>query len=171
MYQAGQQVVYSAHGVCSILGIEDRTVDRKKISYYVLQPIEQLDSRYYVPTHNENALAKMRPLMDKQSLLELLSSGDLCTDNWIPDENHRKQYYRQLISSLDIQAMIRMIHTLRHQKQQLMQAGRKFHQCDDNFLRDAQRLIQKELVLVLGIRADEVEDYMENLMNQKDRVL
>ncbi len=164
MYQAGQQVVYGAHGVCKILGMEDRMVDRKSIHYYVLQPMEQPESRYYVPSHNENAMAKMRPLMDKESLMALLQSDDIRRDDWISDENRRKQYYRQLIASLDLEAMIRMIHTLRQQKVKLAEAGRKFHLCDENFLRDAQRVLSTELSVVLQIPQKELDAYLQKLI-------
>ncbi len=160
MYQAGQKVVYGAHGVCNILGLEDRVVDRKTVSYFVLQPVEQPDSRYYIPSHNENALAKMRPLMKKEALLELLNSEDIRKTEWIPDENRRKQYYRQLITSLDMEAMIRMIHALRQQRKALTEAGRKFHLCDENFLRDAQRLLRTEVSLVLDIPESETDAYL-----------
>ncbi len=160
MYQAGQKVVYGAHGVCNILGLEDRVVDRKMVSYFVLQPVEQPDSRYYIPSHNENALAKMRPLMEKEALLALLNSEDIRKTEWISDENRRKQYYRQLITSLDMEAMIRMIHALRQQRKSLAEAGRKFHLCDENFLRDAQRLLRTEVSLVLDIPESETDAYL-----------
>ncbi len=164
MYQAGQQVVYGAHGVCTIVGTEARSVDRKTIEYFVLQPLQQPDSRYYVPSHNQNALAKMRPLMDKAALLALLQSPQIREDAWISDENRRKQHYRELITSLDIQAMIRMIHALRLQRKQLEEAGKKFHLCDENFLRDAQRVLRTELLLVLDIPDGELEGYLQNLL-------
>ncbi len=166
MYEAGQMVVYGAHGVCSIMGTEMRSIDRKQVEYLVLQPLQQPDSRYYVPAHNQNALAKMRPLMEKTALMELLQSGDIKNAQWIPDENQRKQYYRQLITSLDLEAMIRMIHVLRQQRTELMKAGKKFHLCDENFLRDAQKLLQTELRLVLDIPEAELEGYLQDIIEK-----
>ncbi len=166
MYQAGQQVVYGAHGVCTIVGTEARSVDRKTIEYFVLQPVQQPDSRYYVPSHNENALAKMRPLMEKDALMALLQSEDIRAEKWIPDENRRKQYYRELITSLDLEAMIRMIHVLRQQRKQLLDTGKKFHLCDENFLRDAQRLLRTELLMVLDIPEQDLEGYLQNLLGE-----
>ncbi len=164
MYQVGQQVVYSAHGVCCIVDVEERIVDRKRISYFVLQPLEQAASRFYVPTHNQNALAKMRPLMDKEALLVLLNSQEVREDCWIPDENRRKQYYRQLISSIDLEAMIRMVRCLWQHKQELQQNGKRFHLCDENFLQDAQKVLGSELSMVLGVAPRELDDYLRNLM-------
>ncbi len=166
MYQEGMLVVYGAHGVCKILCLEDRMVDRKKICYYVLQPVEQTASRFYVPTHNEHALAKMRPLVTKEHLLELLASKELRENAWIEDENRRKLYYRQLISGIDLEAMIRMIHSLRRRRQVLSEAGKRIHLCDENFLQDAQRILRSELCTVLDMPAEDMEAYLQNLMEQ-----
>ncbi len=164
MYQVGQQVVYGVHGVCRIVDMEDRRVDRKTISYFVLQPLQQADARFYVPAHNENALAKLRPLMEKERLLELLSSRELQENQWIEDENRRKQYYRQMITDLDFEEMIKAIHTLRVQKGKLTAAGKKFHLCDDNFLRDIQKLLRLEFSLVLEIPDGQLDAYLQELM-------
>lgn len=53
-------MVYGIHGVCRIVDVESRRVDRKTVEYYVLSPCAQPDARFYVPVHNQAALAKMR---------------------------------------------------------------------------------------------------------------
>jgi CarD family transcriptional regulator len=59
-FQLGDGVVYGIHGVCRIVDVESRRVDRKTVEYYVLSPCAQPDARFYVPVHNQAALAKMR---------------------------------------------------------------------------------------------------------------
>ena len=46
MLQIGSQVVYGIHGVCCIVDVEVRRVDRKKVEYFVLEPREQPGTRY-----------------------------------------------------------------------------------------------------------------------------
>lgn len=166
MYEVGQLVVYGMHGVCRIIELEEKKIDRKLVSYFVLEPLEQPGTRYYVPSQNEAALKKIRPLMDKESLLAILSAED-GADAWIADENRRKQYYRELIGSVDSAAMIRMVQALHRHKAALAESGRKFHLCDENFLRDAQRVLGAELSLVLQIPVSDVPAYMENVMQSK----
>jgi len=55
---------------------------------------------------------------------------------------------------------------LEHKRQQI-EAGRKFHQCDENFLRDAQKLLSDEFALVLGISKESVADYIRNALEQQ----
>lgn len=165
MYQCGDQVVYGIHGVCRILHLELRTVDRKKVEYYVLSPLEQPDARFYVPTQNKAAVAKLRPILTREALDALLQSEDAEKDVWIADENQRKQRYRELINSGDRAALICMVRTLHKHKTEQLASGRKFHICDENFLRDAQKLLSSEFSLILNIRPDEVGTYIQNAMN------
>lgn len=162
MLQVGSQVVYGIHGVCCIVDVEIRRVDRKKVEYFVLEPREQPGTRYYVPTQNQVALSKLRPMLTRAELNELLVSAQNDQDYWIADENQRKQYYRELINSGDRVALIGMIRALYGHRESQLAAGRKFHLCDENFLRDAQKLLTSEFSYVLGIPQTEVAAYIEN---------
>ena len=164
MYQIGDRVVYSSHGVCQIVDMEEQLVSRKKIRYYVLQPLNQSGSRFYVPAENPAALAKLRPVLDREELEQLLGSNAIQQDCWIDDENQRKQRYRELIISSERLELLKMIHTLHLHKKQQMEMGRKMHLCDENFLRDAEKLLNAEFALVLGIQPSEVESYILTAM-------
>lgn len=161
MYQQGNRVLYGIHGVCTVLGTEQKSVDRKKVEYYVLEPMEQPGARYYVPTQNQAAVAKLRPVLDAETLQALLRSDAVREDFWIPDENRRKLRYRELINSGDRAALLGMIGTLHRHKQELLRQGRKFHLCDENFLRDTEKLLYAELSLVLGMKPNEVGEYVK----------
>lgn len=164
MYQTGNLVVYGIHGVCRIVELEERTVDRKRVQYYVLEPLEASGARYLIPTHNEAAVAKLRPVMSREALEEMLRSENVREDAWIADENQRKQHYRELINSGDRAALVRMVSTLHRHKAAQAAAGRKFHLCDDNFLRDAEKLLSSEFSLVLGIEPSQVGNYVLTAM-------
>lgn len=166
MFKCGQQVVYGSHGVCQILQMETKNVDRKKVEYYVLEPMDQPDARFYVPAHNEAALAKLRPILSKQELDDLLVSEDADRNAWINDENQRKQRYRELITSGDRAALISMVRSLYQHKLAQQAAGRKFHLCDENFMRDAEKLLSSEFSLVLGIPASDVGSYIESKLGK-----
>lgn len=166
MFQIGDQVVYGIHGVCGIVALEERTVDRKKIRYFALEPLDQPGARYYVPSENPAALAKLRHLISLEDLRKLLSSSEIRESCWIADENQRKQRYRELINSSDRVALLRMINTLHQHKKAQAAAGRKFHLCDENFLRDAEKLLNAEFALVLGIQPSEVGRYIISALEQ-----
>lgn len=165
MYEVGQQVVYGIHGVCRIIDVEEKTVDRKKIPYFVLEPLQQPGTRYYIPSQNQAALSKMRPLMDAESLKAMLRAENMGND-WIADENKRKQYYREIINGVDSPALLRMVHALHLHKQAQAAVGRKLHLCDENFLRDAERVLSAELSIVLQIPTNEVPAYIQSQLEK-----
>ena len=157
MYQIGDQVVYGIHGVCRVVDQEERVVDRKKVVYMALEPMEQEGSRYLIPTHNPVAMSKVKPMLTNEELTALLESKEALEDNWIRDENQRKQTYRELISSGDRVRLMQMVRTLYRHKAEQLTAGRKVHICDDNFLRDAEKLLCSEIAAVSGITLEEAK--------------
>lgn len=163
VYQVGQKVVYGIHGVCNIVDIEQKSIERKNICYYVLEPLDQSGSRYYLPSDHQAALAKIRPLCTKQELLTILTEP-IAPDSWIEDENRRKQCYFKLISSVDVRPLVRMVRCLRIHRSLQLEAGRKLHLCDENFLRDAERILFTEIALVMDIPMDHVDAYLQNTL-------
>lgn len=164
VYAKGQKVVYGSHGVCLILDLEIKTIDRQKVEYYVLEPLDQPGARYYVPTQKPAAVAKLSPVLTRQELDEMLRLQDTDSSAWIPEENLRKQRYRELIGSGDRAALIAMVRALHAHKDAQLAQGRKFHLCDENFLRDAEKLLSAEFSLVLGIEKDQVGEYIQNAL-------
>lgn len=164
MFQLNDRVLYGMHGVCQIVDIETKRISGKAAEYYVLQPIEQSGSKYYVPTQNQNAVAKMRPVLTREQLEELLHSAEVQNDAWIDDENRRKAQYSALITSGDRVALVRMVHAIHKHKAQLAEAGRRLHLCDENFLRDAQKVLGSEFSLVMNIAQDDVGNYVKSII-------
>ena len=162
MFQQGSQVVYGIHGVCTVIGLEKRVVNRNRVEYYVLEPVKQPGDRYYVPIQNAAAVAKLKPILSKEQLDALLSSPEVAEDTWIADENQRKQKYRELITGGDRAALLSMVKALHIYKDAQLAQGRKLHLCDENFLRDAEGLLGGEFSLVLGIAPKEVGEYIQN---------
>ena len=160
MYQVGQKVVYGVHGVCQLLDIEQKTVDRKKISYYVLTPMDQPGARFYVPAENPAALAKLSTLLTQQELESLLASVDKSKNAWVPDENRRKLRFRELLASGDRKAILEMICALHIHKNEQAEKGKKFHLCDENFLHDAEKMLCSEFSLVMEKSQKESMDYL-----------
>ena len=164
MYQVGQQVIYGIHGVCRIIALEMKSMGGQRKEYYVLEPIDQPGAAFYVPSGNQAAVAKMRPIMTREQIFRLLHSEEVRRDAWIADENQRKQRYRELLSGDDRAALMCMMHTLYLHKQNQLAVGRKFHLCDENFLHDAQRVLHTEFALVMDLEADQVGPFIRQQM-------
>lgn len=165
MYQVGEEFLYGIHGICRIRDLEERTVDRKKILYYVLEPKEKPGALFYVPTHNQAAVGKLRRILSREELDELLASQEVRRDVWVADESQRKQCYRELINGGDRSRLICMIGSLYRHKEAQAAAGRKFHLCDENFLRDAEKLLGSEFSAILGIPQNQVGPYIRKALD------
>lgn len=166
MFQCGDLVLYGIHGICKIVDLEIKKIDRKQIEYYVLEPIDQSVARFYVPTQNEAAVSKLRPMITYQELDQLLHTESTYAYTWIEDENQRKQLYRDLITSGNRTELIRMVHALHEHKQKQQLAGRRLHLCDENFLRDAKKLLDAEFSLVLNIPEEDVASYIKRISDE-----
>lgn len=162
MFQVGDQVVYGIHGVCRVADLEERVIDRKRLTYLVLEPVGQDGSRYLVPTHNAAAMGKLQQMLTPSQLQTLLSSDEIRKDSWIRDENQRKQTYRELIGSGDRARLLQMVHTLYRHKKEQSAAGKKVHLCDDNFLRDAEKLLSSEVSMVMSMEYDQARAYLRD---------
>lgn len=160
MYQIGDQVVYGVHGVCRVVDQEERVIDRKRVTYLALVPVGQAGSRYLVPTHNALAMSKLRNMLSKEELAQLMDSEEVRADVWIRDENQRKQTYRELISSGDRARLMQMVRSLYRHKAAQSAVGRKVHLCDDNFLRDAEKILTGEVSVVMGLDFEQARQYI-----------
>ncbi len=165
MYQSGDWVVYGIHGVCRVIGTEKQLVNRKRTEFLVLQPTSGSESRFYLPTGNPSAMGKLKNVLSAEELKELLASDLVRQECWIREENLRKQRYRDLISSGDRISVLQMIHALYRYKEDQLSAGKKFHQCDDNFLRDAEKLMISEISLVLEMSREDARDYLRSQLH------
>ena len=101
LYQIGDYVVYGVHGGCRIVDFAQRMIDRKVKNYIVLESFSQGEMRIYLPPDNSAALDKLQPLLDGETLEQLLPSEKIRQNCWISDENQRKQKYKELISAGD----------------------------------------------------------------------
>lgn len=161
MYQIGDQVVYGIHGVCSVVDQENRVIDKKTVTYLILEPVGQDGSRYLVPTHNAAAMGKLRKILSVEELEAMLQSQEVHSDHWIKDENLRKQAYRDLIGSGNCSKLMGMVHSLYAHKKTQTELGRKCHLCDENFLRDTEKLLIGEISIVMNMEPAEAKAFLK----------
>jgi RNA polymerase-interacting CarD/CdnL/TRCF family regulator len=67
----------------------------------------------------------------------------------------------------DIIKAHKMVGSLHRHKEAQALAGREFHLCDENFLRDAEKILSAEFSLVLDIAPGQVSSYVWKVMNEE----
>lgn len=165
MYKIGDRVIYGIHGVCVVADQEERMVDGMKRGYLVLEPIKQDGSRYLIPQNNSAAMGKLRRMLSEQELTELLDKQRDSETVWNRDENQRKQMYRELIGSGDREKLIQTVRALYIHKAAQAISGRKFHLCDENFLRDAEKLLASEISVVLNMTDEDAKQFLRKKLH------
>ena len=160
MFEVGQWVMYGIHGVCRVAGTEKQLVNRKRAEFLVLEPLSKAESKFYLPLGNPTALAKLKPVLTVEELKALLGNPEVREDHWIDEESRRKMYYKELIARGDRKEILQTICSLYRYKAAQMEAGKKFHLCDDNFLRDAEKLMSSDIALVLEMTMEQARDYL-----------
>ena len=165
MYVAGDRVLYGSHGVCRVAALDTRRVDRKTVTYLVLEPLGQNGSSFLVPSENAAALAKLKPILSREELESLLSSDAVQAADWAEDGSRRKLQFREIMSSGDRLRILQMIFWLHKHKQARIAEGKKFHQTDDGFLRDAEKLVCSEICCVFGMDPQQGRAYLREKLN------
>lgn len=156
MYEIGTKVIYKNEGVCEITDIIIRNFRGQKMEYYVLKPMHKKGAEVYVPTKNNELVGKMRKIIDRQSIIELIRSVHNEGIIWIDNGNERKEFYREILAKGDRKDLLKLIKTLHIHKQNQKEAGKKLHISDERFLKDAEYMIYDEFSYVLDIPQNEV---------------
>ena len=160
MFKTDDTVFYGVHGVCRITGIVTKDFLGSTADYYVLIPVFENRSTVFVPVDKPELVKKMRPLLSKDEIEEVIRSMPLCEEIWIEDEPTRKEVYAELLKSGDRIRLISLIKTLRNRKLSLGGKNRKMHACDERFLDDALKMLHDEIAYVLEIERSQVASYI-----------
>ena len=165
MFEVGDRVLYGSHGVCRVTALEERKIDRKIVTYLALVPEGQPGASYLVPTLNAAAMAKLCPILSREELERLLTSDEIRHGEWTKDGNQRKLLYRELLGSGDRVRLLQMVSALYRYKETRIAEGKKFHQSDDGFLRDAEKLICSEICCVMAMDIQQARAYLREKLN------
>lgn len=161
-FTPGQSVIYGANGVCKVDGVREMQLpyDDEAQSYYVLKPESKPGSTIYVPLGNEKLVARMRPLLDKSALDEVLQRVKGREMPWEEDRNTRHQAFNALMARRDQEEMLLMIRCIYARRRTLAKSGKRLPTVDDDILHNCERLLNQEFSLCLQIPTEEVGEYI-----------
>ena len=154
-FKEGDVVVYGSQGICRITGTEKMRVGGKSTVYFILNPVYRKNSKIFVPSDNEKLMEKMHSVID-----ELIRNAAEDTSEWIENDAERKDFFKSALASGDRGKIINVIKTIRLHKTEREESGKRLHQSDEAFLKEAEALIYEEFAVVLGIEPVKVLDYI-----------
>lgn len=160
-YQVNDLVVYGSNGVFRIDGVCKKKIDGRETEYYVLKPVyEHGVSTAYVPVENEQLTAKLRPLLSRQEVVELIDSLPNMQTPWIESQDVRREKYREILHKGDRTAMIRAIRALHLHRREQEARGKRLYLVDEHFLKEAERLLYDEFAVALQMEPKQVLPYI-----------
>ena len=165
MHGIGETIVYSNQGVFTIESKCAQNIGGTTADYFLLRSCFDPRTVIYVPCDNERLLSRMRSILTKSEIDELISILPHQENIWITNERERGEKYRQILSSGDRLHILRLIRTLHGHKKLCATTGKKMHQADERFLREGEKLIGDEFSLVLGIDKKDIPEYITSKIN------
>ncbi len=160
MFNVGNIVSYGMQGICEISEIAEKKFKSDVIQYYVLVPVFEKNSKIFVPVKNEILTAKMRRILSKDEILDIIESMPDNEIIWIENDNERKEKYKEIISGGDRTKIVKLIKTLYLHQQNQKQIGKKLHISDERLLKEAEKVLYDEFAFVLNINRDDVLSYI-----------
>lgn len=150
MFSVGQNVLYGTNGVCVVEDITEKKVGKISMEYYVLKPLGINSSTLFVPTHNEQLVKKIREVLDKDTLNEVISNLPE-PGEWNENKQERSDEFKVIVSGGDFVELIRLIRLINSHSNELSLVGRHLHMSDERFLKEAEKMVSEEISLCLGV--------------------
>ena len=164
MYKIGENVVYGANGVMTVLDIREESITDTPRSYYVLKsPVGHKDSLTFVPVDNEKLTSIMRPLLSKSEILEIIDAiPSIQQIEWIADNRARAEHFKATVECGTHYEIIGMIKAIWATGVRRSEEGKKNYLADEAAMKKAEHVLYSEFSTVLGIPEDEVADFISS---------
>ncbi|MEE0060965.1 MAG: CarD family transcriptional regulator [Acutalibacteraceae bacterium] len=166
MYKIGDVVIYKNDGVCKIVDITLKSFKDRNIEYYVLQPVHNINAEIFVPKNNVELVGKIRNILTKEEILQMIKAMPDEKEICINDETERKERFKEILVTGDRTELVRLVKTLYAHKQNQEQRGRKLHIAEERMLKEAEKNLYNEFAYVLGIATEEVPDFIAENINR-----
>ena len=107
MFNIGDTIIYSSHGLCQIDGISEKTFSGVTKTYYVLHPLNNEKLEISTPVDNKT----ISTLMAKEEAEEILNLFKEPGIEWIEKGNQRTQGYSLIAKKGDRKEIAKVINT------------------------------------------------------------
>lgn len=154
-YSVGDCIHYGAHGICRVVGTEQKELGHEKKEYYLLTPVSQEHIRLYLPKDADPERVKVRAVLSPEEIRELVCREKDHVGKWIVDSKLRRETYNKTLRSGDTAALMTMVRTI-HAHQEELPAGKSLPMSDMELMRSAEKLLYNEFGYVLHMEKEQV---------------
>lgn len=157
--QVGEFVHYGGTGICQVMRVENMPFpDAQHMRLCCeLKPISNGAMVILVPLDNETLCAKMRPLLTKENIENMLQAAHNQPSIWIDDRKKRSAEFRRMLSVGDAPTLLQMLRSIELQQTALRALKKKLPATDIAVQKEAYRIVGEELTYALGISDEEAD--------------
>lgn len=166
MYNVGDLIIYSSHGVCRIDEVSVKTILGVSKYYYDLHPISNSNLKISTPVDNKSVV--MLALMDRDEAEEMIASFHKPGDEWIGNNNMRNQSYSSRINTGKRTEIASIVNTLMRRKHQAELSGKKLGAHDQALLTSIQSILFSELAISLGTTCEDIESRVTAIITEEE---
>ncbi|WP_409274537.1 CarD family transcriptional regulator [Neobacillus sp. SCS-31] len=168
MFSIGDFMIYSAHGICKVDDICEKTVSGITKTYYVLHPIDSI-GHLTISSPVDNDKVAMLELMSKEEANELLESFQYPGVKWIENPNFRYRQYNDIVNTGNRKEIAKVVKTLMQKKLDAELHGKKLYESDRKLLEHIQHVLFKELAISLETTVEKVHDIVIQFVKQSTK--
>lgn len=148
MFEIGEFVVHSGHGLCTV--VEKNNAEQ----YYKL---ETYHNRMSIKIPMEKASLFLRPMLSKTEIMKAINDSVLLSDEYITDNKERKIQFQNLVFSNNIMDTLALLKMLYHIMDVKRAEKKTLGSFDTQFLQQAERKLFNEVAVATGITKDEAQ--------------
>ncbi|SES31292.1 CarD family transcriptional regulator [Psychrobacillus sp. OK032] len=164
MFNVGDIIIYSAHGLCKIDDICEKTYGDNTRNYYVLHPLENSKLIINIPVDSEQVV--MQKVVERDEAEDILQSFQQPGIEWIENAKQRTKQYNSLVNTGDRKEIAKVANTLMRKKREANKNKEKMYDHDRVLLTSIQNTMFKELALSLNTTYGEISTYVKRMISQ-----
>ncbi|AZK45665.1 CarD family transcriptional regulator [Paenibacillus lentus] len=162
MFEVGNLIIYSGHGICRIDGISEKEIAGVTRCYYDLHPLHGANLKISVPVDNKSIL--MLDLIERDEAEEIIQSFKLPGIQWIDRNTERNYTYSNIINTGNRKEIAKIINTLMRQKLKVELNNKKFGQQDQKLLISTQQILFNEIAISLETSYEAILDEVNRII-------
>lgn len=155
MYQKGDSISYSGHGVCRIADIRDMDFGNGSQPYLVVEPMASGSATIYLPADNPKALARIRPVLTKEEIDAIIFSVRDDQMPWIPDRKLRLAQFQKILSRRDTRELLLLASCLHKRKTE-----KGLPTSELEMLHRVEGMIEQEFAFALNMETGNIGQYI-----------
>ncbi len=162
MFDIGDIIIYSVHGLCQIDDISEQTIAGVTRTYYVMHPLGETSLKISIPVDSDKVVM-LKP-MEKDVAEELIQTFKEPQAGWIEDAKQRSRKYMELVNTGDRDEIAKIANILMRKSVEYKKNNKRLYDQDRSLLQMIQNILFKEMALSLETTVETIEERVNHMI-------